>query len=100
MNTNTGRVLKPIPDMRGYRKVNLYRDGMKTVKIARLVALHHIPNPDAKPEVNHKDGNVTVDVATNLDWMTRAENMQHAWAMGLTTGPRGHGWRQKEAAAL
>lgn len=69
--------------MRGTRKgkypaVALYKNGRrKNVDVHRLVALHFIPNPERKPEVNHKDVNVMNCWHGNLEWMTRAENEAH-----------------------
>ena len=44
--------------------------------IHRLVASHHIPNPDPnnKSEVHHKDENVKNNHVSNLMWVTPAEN--------------------------
>ena len=43
----------------------------------RLVALTFIPNPDNLKEVNHMDGNPYNNHATNLEWITRENNMKH-----------------------
>lgn len=44
----------------------------------RLVAETFIPNPDNKPEVNHKN-RVKVDSRLeNLEWVTRSENVVHS----------------------
>jgi len=51
--------------------------------IHRLVALAFIPNPDNKPQVNHKDGNKENNYDWNLEWNTRKENMKHAAQAGL-----------------
>tara|TARA_Y100000592_G_C5343342_1_gene255320 strand:+ start:79 stop:537 length:459 start_codon:yes stop_codon:yes gene_type:complete len=69
------RFLKPVKNKDGYVFVGLRNDeGRKHVKIHRLVAIHYIPNPENKPEVNHKDGNKSNNDITNLEWMTRNEN--------------------------
>lgn len=39
-------------------------------------------------EVNHKDGNKCNNVADNLEWCTKSENMIHAYKMGLQTKGR------------
>jgi len=57
-------------------------------KIHKLVALAFIPNPDNKPQVNHKDGNKTNNHINNLEWVTHQENVQHAWDTGLFEGKR------------
>ena len=55
----------------------------KICKAHRLVALAFIPNPDNKPQVNHKDGNKANNHIDNLEWVTSKENHQHGWQNGL-----------------
>jgi NUMOD4 motif-containing protein len=49
----------------------------------RLVAIHFIPNPDNKPQVNHKKGNKHDNRAAELEWSTISENHLHAFRTGL-----------------
>lgn len=45
--------------------------------LSRVVAKVFVPNPENKPEVNHKDENPANNRADNLEWMTREENLNY-----------------------
>ena len=63
----------------GYLQVSLWKNNQGTsYYVHRLVAQSHIPNPGMLPEVNHKDGRRANNIVTNLEWVTRPENAQHA----------------------
>jgi hypothetical protein len=63
----------------GYYSVQMTANNGKIKReyIHRLVALHFIPNPYNKPQVNHKDENKENNCADNLEWITHAENQNY-----------------------
>lgn len=82
-NNKTGRELKCKVERSGYIRVGLCMNNTKSLhSVHRLVALAYIPNPDNKPQVNHKDMNKANNHASNLEWCTMEENHRHAWANG------------------
>ena len=63
---------------RGYLKVKLSnKEIRKDYYIHRLVAEAYIPNPQNKPQVNHKDENKLNNNVDNLEWMTAKENTNY-----------------------
>lgn len=77
-------ILKPSYHKNGYLSVSLSSNKIvKRFYIHRLVAIAFIPNPENKPEVNHKDGNKHNNVYTNLEWATYNENAKHAYKTNL-----------------
>ena len=82
----TGKILSPGNGGKNYdyqRVVLCGKNGMHTKKVHRLVAEAYLPNPENKPEVNHKDGYKKNNRLTNLEWNTHKENIQHAFRTGL-----------------
>lgn len=66
-------------DNSGYLQVTLVGIyGRRTIKTHILVAKAFIPNPDNLPEVNHKDCNKYNNKVTNLEWVSKHDNMIHA----------------------
>lgn len=85
------KILKERISHDGYVWYNLCKNGKQHTKRAnRLVADAFIPNPENKPTVNHIDGNKLNNSSDNLEWATREEQMQHAYANGLKKPVRGH----------
>lgn len=85
MKSGRQKVLKGYSG-KNYRYYSLMRDGMQVqVTGHRLIAKAFIPNPENKPEVNHKDGNKTNNRVENLEWTTRSENAKHAYKNNLIT---------------
>lgn len=80
-NTRTlpAKEVATFKDKDGYIKVKLNKSGVKNNHMVhRLVATAFIPNPENKPEVNHKFGIKSDNRASELEWMTTSENQQHA----------------------
>ena len=76
--------MTPTRSTRGYVKVRLSINGkVYNRHIHRMVAETFIPNLENKPEVNHIDGNKKNNCVTNLEWVTRKENADHAYNTGL-----------------
>ena len=67
-----------------YKTVGLNKGGVqKPFTVHRLVALHFVPNPDNKNQINHKDGDKDNNNDWNLEWCTCSENIKHAFKKGL-----------------
>ena len=78
-STRKERILKTGKTHYGYLQVNLYKDGqMKNWKVHRLVAEAFIPNPHGLETINHKDGVKTNNTVSNLEWMSRADNVAYS----------------------
>lgn len=81
---NQGNELRQTKNRSGYLVVKLCRDGFeKQCSVHRLVASAFYDNPDQSLEVNHIDGNKENNHIGNLEWVTRSENLKHAYNHGL-----------------
>ena len=87
-----GTWLEPIPSTKKRIKgteytilfVHLFKDKKgKSFLIHRLVAEAFLPNPENKPQINHKDGNTLNNHIDNLEWVDAFDNMRHAQKNGL-----------------
>lgn len=84
------RVLKPKKNKGGYLSVVLCKNGKKQqCYIHRLVAEAFLPNPFNLPFVNHKNGIPGDNRVENLEWVSHAQNVKHAYESGFSTNVGG-----------
>ena len=77
-HTGKERILKPGKAINGYLFVILCKDGKKDIfRVHRMVAETFIPNPENKPEVNHKSENKTDNRVENIEWIWHKDNCNH-----------------------
>lgn len=73
----------------GYCQIRLCkRPRQETHLVHRLIAKAFIPNPENKPEVNHKNGDKKNNAVYNLEWSTEKENTNDAFEKGLKDNSR------------
>lgn len=83
-NSKTKKILSTDFPSFPYCKLNYRQDGKAKSKLVhRLVAKAFIPNPKNKSFINHLDGNKKNNNVSNLQWVTRQENEDHAFETGL-----------------
>ena len=84
--TINGHPMSYYKDKDGYLKCTLTdgHGGHKHFLVHRLVALHFIPNPENKPEVNHLRPHEKEKVYYKyLEWATHRENLNHSMRLKL-----------------
>lgn len=78
-NTGLPKNLNQSKASNGYMRVSLPCGGKpRGVGVHRLVASAWIPNPSAKSQVNHKNGDKEDNRVENLEWVSPKENSRHA----------------------
>ena len=75
---NKEQIMKPMASTNGYLIACLWKNNIqKKIVLHRLVAEAFIPNPENKPQINHKDENKENNKVDNLEWCTHKYNMNY-----------------------
>lgn len=85
------RILQQSQTQSGYFKVSLSQHSKIIQKYVHILVLEAFVGsaPTSKHEGDHIDGHKENNKITNLEWVTREENIRRAWAMGLYPTIRG-----------
>lgn len=82
--------LNPVKTKKGYLQCNIHG---RIIRMNRLIAFNFIPNPEAFPEVQHKNGISVDNKIENLKWGNQKENANDRGKHGHTA----HGSKHSNA---
>ena len=79
IDSKNGRIIKGVRSKLGYQVARLYdgKRNSKLIPIHRLVAYAFLDNPAGLPEVNHIDEIKHHNWVSNLEWCSRAYNVNY-----------------------
>lgn len=89
---SSGRVMSKYKATTGYLAMRFYSSShvYKDVYLHILLGRAFIPNDDLlKDCINHKDGNKMNNTLNNIEWCTKAYNLDHALKTGLRKSAKG-----------
>lgn len=77
-----GKILKPSFNHGGYLLIGLNIPKNQTFSVHKLVAQAFLGDKPKGMEINHKDGNKTNNHYSNLEYVTRSQNIVHSFNNG------------------
>ena len=115
-NTGRAELMTPVDNGKGYSQVSLRKNGKyKECYVHRLVAEAFLPNPEGKPEINHKieggegkkinivifneDGSIDKK-RTTIEWVTRKENNNYGTRNERSAKTKTNGKKSKRVLQL
>lgn len=86
-NKETGNIRKPgINNRSGYYQISVLTNGeYRNVYVHKLIAEAFLGKRPDKYDINHIDGNKLNNLASNLEYCTRSENVKHSYKTGLNS---------------
>jgi hypothetical protein len=98
-NKATKQIIAPQTNQNGYHILKVYREHKPyTRMVHRLVAATFMGESDL--EVNHIDGNKTNNRVSNLEYVSKSDNIKHAYAIGLIKPHAPKGTESKRVRCL
>ena len=101
--TRLGKPMVPFHNPNDYERVTLHVDGRRShVSVHSLVTAAFLGACPEGKERNHKDGDKRNNALSNLEYLTRSENLAHAYRIGLlcTKGERNGASKLTESEVL
>jgi len=84
------KAMCPYLTKQGYLRIKIANEnGIKRFMAHRLIAMARIPQSENTVEINHIDGIKTNNHPSNLEWVSKARNVQHSFELGLNKPLRG-----------
>lgn len=94
-------IMKRVNTAQGYASVILSMLGVRKQKMSHRLVLMAFSGRDMPGfECNHIDGNKQNNDIRNLEWVTRSENMKHAFRTGLSKIPTNQVSGEKHCKAV